>query len=326
MMACYHVCWAHLSVSLAHRDWKYCGPKAAPVSRQLKPPILLIGNVRSGTSMLYRFFDRHPQVKAWYEPRTVWTYAAPGRKHDRFSEEDATDRVSHYIRKRFCQFQRAHGNLRVMEKTPSNVMRIPYVHKIFPESKLLYIVREPLANLSSSELRWTRPIDMNNTIKRLRETPKMQLGYYLWRYAYDLFTVKVLKRKYVSVWGVRYPGIYNDLRRLTVEQVIANQWVACSQRADADLAAINPELVMRIRYEDFVADPVLQFERICEHFGLSMPCELKQFVGKRADPNRQQKWRRLDPKVLQVCLPILKDEMARHSYCVPEDLEALMSS
>ena len=112
------------------------------MSEELKPPILLIGNVRSGTSMMARLFDAHPEVTGWPEPRTVWTYADPARPHDRFDADDATPRVRRWIRRRFLAYQRRHGGLRVMEKTPSNVLRIPYVHAIFPESKLLYLIRE----------------------------------------------------------------------------------------------------------------------------------------------------------------------------------------
>ncbi len=295
------------------------------MSEPLKPPIFLLGNVRSGTTILHRFFDRHPQLTAWYEPRTVWTYADPAREHDRFDESDATERVVRYIRRRFHKYQRAHGDLRVMEKTPSNILRIPYVRKIFPQSKLLYVVREPLANLSSAEIRWTRPINRMNTLKRLRETPKTQLHHYLGRFAYDLITVKLLKRRYVSVWGVRYPAILEDRRRQSVEQVIARQWVACSQYAEQDLARIDPQVVLRLRYEDFVADPVHHFERILDHFELPATDELLEHVRQTIDPNRQNKWRRLDPQVLRDCLPILKEEMARHGYSVPEDLRQLVS-
>ena len=285
----------------------------------LKPPIFLLGNVRSGTSLMHDLFDMHPEVKSWYEPRTIWAYADPGRRHDRFDENDATPDVVTYIRGRFLRYQRKHGNARIMEKTPSNLMRIPYVRAIFPEARYLYLVREPLANISSSEFMWQTPVHANKVWRRLKETPKTQLHYYFARYVVDHTRVRLLRKKYQSVWGVRYPGIYRDIRRLRVEEVIAKQWVACSQQARADLAALDPSIMLNMRYEDFVASPVDQFARVLGHFDLDMTPEIERALEERVDPNRQQKWRRLDPEVIHAALPILSEEMQRHGYDLPDE-------
>lgn len=207
-----------------------------------------------------------------------------------------------------------------MEKTPSNMLRIPYVRAIFPESRLVYLIREPLANLSSSELKWREPITLRHAWRRLMLTPKTQLPYYIGRLARDTFGSRLLKRKHVSVWGVRYPGIQEDLCRLTTEQVIAKQWAACSRQAEEDLAAVPAELVLRVRYEDFVADPVPQFKRVLDHFNLTMTPSLEEHLRATVDPGRQNKWHRLDPQVLRDCLPLLEQEMARHGYHIPADL------
>jgi hypothetical protein len=294
------------------------------VAEQLKPPIILFGNVRSGTSMMHDLFDLHPQIKSWYEPRTIWVYADPARKHDRFDAADATPRVRRYIRKRFLKFQRAHGDRRIMEKTPSNLLRIPYVDAIFPEAKYLYMVREPLANLSSSELRWRTPIHMKHTLERLRETPRTQLHYYLGRFVYDNVSVRILKRKHVSVWGVRYPGVYADLETLTTEQVIARQWVQCCRQAGEDLARIDPERVLRVRYEDFVGDPIGHFQRIAAHFDIDVTPDIERALRETVDPDRQGKWRRLDDHVLRLCLPILRQQMEIEGYDIPEDVRAFL--
>lgn len=291
------------------------------MTEPLKPPIFLLGNVRSGTSMMHDFFDGHPQVKAWYEPRTIWVYADPTRLHDRFEAVDATPRVIRYIRGRFLKFQRHHGNKRIMEKTPSNLLRIPYVHAIFPESKYLYMVREPLAYLSSSEIKWQTAIGIEQTLKRLWESPTTQLHHYLGRFVRDKFTKHVLRSKYVSIWGVRYPGILADLANLPTEHVIARQWAHCSMQAEADLARIDPALVLRMRYEDFVADPVQRFEQICDHFELGLTAKLAKHIAKTVDPTRQRKWQRMDLDRLAKCLPIVEREMKRHGYAVPQELQ-----
>lgn len=286
----------------------------------LKPPIFLIGNVRSGTSMTHSFFGQHPEICTWNEPRTVWCYADPRRRHDRFTADDATPRVRRYVRNRFLKFQQHHGDLRVMEKTPANVLRIPYVRAIFPESKILYIIREPLANISSAELKWREPINPRHLWHRILETPKSQLHYYAWRVLVDHYRTRVLRRKHVSVWGVRYPGINQDINEMTIEEVIAKQWSEASRIAEADLAQIDPEIVLCVRYEDFVADPVNTFDRILAHFDLRITPELVRSLEETVDPNRQSKWRRFDAEVIKRCLPYVLDEMDRHGYTPPDDV------
>lgn len=291
---------------------------------ELKPPILLIGNYRSGTTMLHDLFDLHPEVKSWFEPRTVWQYAAPTRRHDRFDERDATPRVIRYVRRRFLERQRLHGGRRVMDKTPTNTLRIPYVHSIFPESKLLYIIRDPLANLASAEERWKRaPLTAKRAWSRVKECPKTQVPLYAGVFLSQQFNRRVLGKRVSGIWGVKYEGIQHDFRTLTVEEVIARQWVACVRRADEDLKKIeaaDPGAVLRLRYEDFVADPVGQFRRVLDHQGLEMTPGLADRVAELVDPGRQTKWKRLDPGVFERVIPILREDMERHGYAIPEEL------
>lgn len=283
------------------------------------PPILLLGNVRSGTSMVQSFFELCPGVVSWFEPRTVWMYADPGRRHDRFTAADATPRVQGYIRGRFARQQAILGG-RVMEKTPSNVLRLPYVHAIFPECKLIYIIRDPLAQVSSSEFRWRLAINPRHARRRFLETPKSQLHHYIWRAFWDHFRKRVLRKKHVSVWGVRYPGIYDDLKRMPREHIMAKQWAACSKQMAEDIAALPEGLVYQVRYEDLVADPVGHFAAMCAHVGIDPPPEATEAVRRRVDPSRQGKWKRLDPELIDAILPLVESEMARHGYRPPTEL------
>ena len=102
--------------------------------KELKPPIFLIGNYRSGTTIAQKLIGLHPDIVTWYEPRTLWLYADPARRHDEFAENDATEKVVRYIRDRFLEYQSRHGGRRIMENTPSNVLRVPFVHEIFPDA------------------------------------------------------------------------------------------------------------------------------------------------------------------------------------------------
>jgi hypothetical protein len=290
------------------------------MSNTLKPPIILFGNTRSGTTLVQNLVCEHPGMVAWYEPRTLWLYADPGRPDDEFDERDATPKVVRFIRKQFERYQRSHGDRAVMEKTPANIFKIPYVRAILPEARYLYIVREPFAFISSVEFKWQSRLTAKGIRRRLRYTPVGQWPFYAGRFLRDLVAKKVLHRKYLKVWGPRYRGMLEDLETHDLLTVIARQWAEGSRRAARDLAWFEPGRVLAFRYEDLVADPVPLLERICHHVGLDMTVGMERAAIESVKPDRQDKWRRFDPRDLARILPEIEGEMARHGYPVPEEI------
>src|SRR5688572_21456285 len=218
---------------------------------ELKSPIILFGNTRSGATLVQKLISTHPDVVEWYEPNVLWLYADPGRIHDEFDEQDATNKVKQYIRKRFLKYQKRHGNRTVLEKTPQNILRIPYVRAIFPEAKFLFIVRNPFSFISSVEYKWQRPVTGQGIIRRLKDTPISQLHYWVRRYLIQQINKRILRRKYLSIWGPRYQAIQEDLKAQDLFTVIARQWAIPSMKAEQDMAFFDDGQILRLKYEDF---------------------------------------------------------------------------
>lgn len=296
------------------------------MSSELKPPIILLGNTRSGTTVVQKIMSTHSDVVEWYEPNTLWRYADPGRRHDEFDEIDATDKVKRYIRKQFLKYQQQHGNRIVLEKSPHNILRIPYVHAIFPEAKYLYIVRNPFSFISSVELKWQRPVTGKGAVRRLKETPVTQLHYYVVKFIMQQYSKRILKRKYLPAWGPRYKGLENDLKKLDMLTVISRQWSEASKKAEKALARFEDGEVLRLRYEDFVEDPISDLERICVHCGLIMTDNMVKTTKAIVKSDRQDKWRRFDPQVLARIIPEIRDEMRRLGYDIPVEVGQLLQT
>jgi len=290
------------------------------MSGELKPPIILFGNFRSGTTMLQKVISTHPDVVPLYEPVGLWLYADPGRSHDEFDEKDATSRVKSYIRTQFLKYQQQNGNRVIIEKTPHNILRIPYVRAIFPEAHFLYIVRNPLSFVSSVELKWQRPAGHKRIVRRVKSTPVTQLHHYLKRFLNQQWNNRILRRKYLSIWGPRYKGIQEDVKTQDLMTVIARQWSRASSKAERDLARFENGQVLRLRYEDFVQNPIADVERICAHCGLQMTDDMANTVKEMVKSDRNLKWQRFDSNVLARIIPELYDEMARHGYEVPTEV------
>lgn len=296
------------------------------MSGELNPPIILFGNFRSGTTLLQRLISTHPDVVSLYEPVGLWLYADPGRSHDEFDENDATDQVKRYIRGKFLKYQQENGNRIIVEKTPHNILRIPYVRAIFPEAHFLYIVRNPLSFVSSVELKWQRPAGGKRIMRRVKSTPVTQLHHYLMRFINQQWNNRVLRRKYLSIWGPRYKGIQEDLKTQDLLTVIARQWSRSSAKAERDLALFEDGRVLRLRYEDFVEDPISDVERICAHCGLQMTNDMAKIVKETVKTDRRLKWQRFEPHVLAQIIPELSDEMVRHGYEIPAEIAQVVES
>ena len=286
----------------------------------LKPPIILIGNYRSGTSISQKLIGLHPDIVTWYEPRTLWLYADPGRRHDEFDESDATEDVVRYIRGRFLKFESRHGGRRIMEKTPANILKVPYVNAIFPEATYLYIVRNPFSFISSMELKWQRTKTLRGIQRSLASTPVTQTPYYAGHMIDQLVRKKVLRKKYVSIFGPRYKGIEKDLKDHDKLRVIARQWAICERKAREDLAKLGKGRVFSFRYEDLMAKPRTLFRQIYDHCGLAYKDEWLCAAERMVDPKRQQKWRRLEREQLKAILTEVQEEMEIYGYEIPPPL------
>lgn len=289
-------------------------------SGELKAPIILFGNFRSGTTMLQKIIASHPAVVPLYEPVGIWLYADPSREHDEFEEADATDRVKKYIRGWFLKYQQENGNRIIVEKTPHNILKIPYIRAIFPEAHFIYIVRNPLSFVSSVELKWQRPVGTRRIKARLKKTPFTQWHFYVGRLLKQQWSSRVLKRKYLPIWGPRYRGIQQDLKEKDLLTVIARQWARASFKAERDLSHFEPGQVLKLRYEEFVDDPLSGLERICAHCGLEMTTELARQVQDMVKTDRKNKWQRFEANDLARIMPELLSEMQRAGYSVPDEI------
>jgi hypothetical protein len=131
---------------------------------------------------------------------------------------------------------------------------------------------------------------------------------------------RILRRKYLSIWGPRYRGIQEDLKAHNLLTVIARQWSICSAKAEKDMATFKTGQILRLRYEDFVEDPISDLERICAHCGLEMSGDMVKAAREMVKSDRKLKWQRFDPRDLALILPEIEDEMQRHGYEIPAEI------
>lgn len=263
--------------------------------------------------MLAHVFGKLPSACTWHEPRTVWVYADPGRVHDRFEACDAVEPVRSYIRRRFERYASARGATFLAEKTPSNVVRVPYVNRIFPEARFVHIVRHPVAVAESAESVWSWTPGFRRVVRRIRETPVRQLPFYL-RKAVSELAVKVgLESPRDRVWGLRYPGWEMDFRERSLEEFSALQWLHGTRAARQDLDGVDPARVATVRYEDMVADPREAIAAILDHFGIHAADSVNR-MAKAVHGDRKNAWTSVPIKDQRRVFDIVGSEASRWGY------------
>lgn len=101
----------------------------------------VIGCARSGTSILGELIASHPAVKYIFEAHSIWELGGPGENGShRLTVEHATPAIKAEIESWFRN--QGQDTQVLVEKNPRNILRIPYIKEIFPEAKIIHIVRD----------------------------------------------------------------------------------------------------------------------------------------------------------------------------------------
>ena len=111
-------------------------------------PILIVGMMRSGTTLLEQIVSSHPEVGAG-EELTYWDEGWPGGLIDKGMLPDAgqiAELGEGYLN---LLGRLAPGKRRVTDKNPFNYWRLGTIHACFPEARILHNRRLPIDNCLS---------------------------------------------------------------------------------------------------------------------------------------------------------------------------------
>ena len=223
----------------------------------MKVPIIIIGAPRSGTSVLGRILSRHPDLAYSNEPRMIWRYQND-HLSDALQPVHATPEVKRYIRAKFEAYVRDHSRKRLLEKTPSNSLRVGFVREVFPECKIIHIIRNGFDSALSIRDYWNgftsglsySKIDGEESIlkQRLREMHPRQFPFYAAEFLARALGSKVGIGQ--VMWGPRFPGMKQFVREQGVLAVSALQWRLCVEQSCHYGRQIPESAYREVRLED----------------------------------------------------------------------------
>jgi uncharacterized protein (TIGR03032 family) len=257
--------------------------RRSPTAHRFDRPIFVVGAPRSGTGLLFEALARSP---------TVWSVggeshglieavpglhpAARGFDSNRLTRTDATPVTAERLRGAFLQELRDRADqplppdvdgVRMLEKTPKNALRIPFLNAIFPRSLFVYLYREPREALSSMIDAW-------------------QSGRFV--------TYPQLPGWDGAPWSLALTPEWRKLRGAALPEIVADQWSKVQTTLLNDLQRLPPERVCAIDYAGLIEDAAAALAAVTEfaQIDLDQPPTPLPHSSTTLTPPDPEKWRR----------------------------------
>ena len=236
-------------------------------------PTIIIGAPRSGTNILRDTLCRMPPFATWDcdEINPVWRHGHITHPHDRFDAAMAKPDIIAFLRRSFLKAWKRFGRPPfLVEKTCANSLRVPFIVAAFPEARFIFLVRDGVDVVASAQKRWRGEMELASLPyywAKVRSTPLVDLPVYGARFVQSRLSMMLGASDHLSFWGPQYPGIQDDLKSLSLDEVCARQWVSCVEDANAALSALPPDRICRVAYEELAFMPDAQIARIGAFLG-----------------------------------------------------------
>jgi hypothetical protein len=193
---------------------------------------------------------------------------------------------------------------RLIDKTPRNALRVPFVDRLFPDAHFVYLMREGRDNVNSLINAWRTPRYRTYELPEPHAIPGADPKW--WKF-------------------VLYPGWRDDMKG-PLEVVCAKQWVASNDLALGASTAVDAARWTAIRYEDLVGEPEAEIGRLMTALGLPYedPVRARAAATRTTainvvTPPERGKWRRENPNEIGAIQDLNSPTMKPMGYTIDAD-------
>jgi hypothetical protein len=279
------------------------------VTRPAMPdPVFVVGCSRSGTTVTYETLAAAPQFLTfgWEIPQfwdglhgpltNGWESEAAGAEDARPGHRDAA----------FRYFYQRLGAGWVLDKTCINVMRIPYLRKLFPRAKFVFIQRDGRDNISSMMDGW----------RMGRTDGRFELSQFFGPFPDPV----AINGGEFREWAFFLAPGWREYNRASLEEVCAFQWISANRMALDAARDIPPEQWVHLRYEDLFERPVDMFRQAFERLDVPFTAELRDRCADLRPTSvvkgkpKKQKWKEHNPDAIARILPRIGPLMRELGY------------
>lgn len=275
--------------------------------------VFIIGSPRSGTTILGEILDKHNEISQWYEPYFIWDRFFRNSSDDERTVKDATPKITRRIRHDFVRYKKKTGTRIIVDKSPRNSLKIPFIREIFPRARFVHILRDGRDVTLSIHKEWMRRKNLftdqtrkyhvnyrelfqvvNEWLKRQRFIKDKTRA--LWFETRGHLINKSLHLNRLRWngeigWGPRFKGWEHVYRNHSLLQFNAFQWLKCVESIYKSWTKIPSQYKMEIRYEKFVAEGERTIADVLRFLGLAGYEQFLRSMPKLKKDN-YDKWRK----------------------------------
>jgi LPS sulfotransferase NodH len=274
------------------------GQSAGQGDRLLETPVFIVAAPRSGSTLLFDTLACSPGFNT-FGGEAHWLIegleqlrpGAPGVDSNRLMAVQATAGIIALIRQAaVAKLQGYQGRApttgaRMLEKTPKNSLRIPFLKQVFPDARFIFLWRDPRDNLNSIMEAWRSGNWVTYPAVPGWDGP----------------------------WSLLLPPGWQALRGAPLEAVAARQWLTANEIALDDLQELPRQDWTAVSFHDLVGDPAATVRRLCEFAGVEFDAALQARTANAALPQSRSthtapapdKWLKNKPAIERV-LPDLQ--------------------
>jgi hypothetical protein len=276
------------------------GPRASGGEGGFDRPVFIMSPPRSGSTLLFEtlaqargVFTIGGESHAIIEGVPELNVIAHNYDSNRLDASIATPVLAETLRRRFLSELRDRDGVRpdgrpvrLLEKTPKNSLRVPFLAKVFPQAQFVFLYRDVRETLSSMIEAWRsgRFVTYRNLPGWDGELP----------------------------WSLLLTPGWRDLNGLSLPEIVARQWETATRILLDDLAGIPSEHITIARYDALLSNPAGEIAHLCKalDFGWDRPIDKLPLSRYTVTPPDPDKWRRHETEILGV-LPGLQGTVER---------------
>lgn len=271
--------------------------------------VFIVGSPRSGTTLLGDILAAHPAVSVWYEPHFLLDHDFREAPNDCRVASEATEKVQRAIKKSFDRYHEHCGRQVIVDKSPGNSLKIPFLRTIFPDAKFVHVLRDGRDTTLSIAVEWKKRTSM----LRKRNLHQMARTIWTWLNRYNRVEHKLgaLLFEFGDIpdllqggwrlarwtrwgvspgWGPQFEGWQDVIAKVSPLEFNALQWVKCVDAVLAESRQMDGHHFIEVRYETLLEQPETTLKQVLDLFKVGMPANFMAQLPIFKD-NNYNKWK-----------------------------------
>ncbi len=266
-------------------------------------PVFILSAPRAGSTLLFETLSQFPDVWTIGEESHELIEGIPelhpsARNYtsNRLTPSDVSPGIASVLRERFARQLEDRGgrafsdfpicqqpeNVRFLEKTPKNALRIPFLRAVFPDARFIFLHRDPRENISSLMEGWR-----SRRFVAYRDIPG-------WPY---------------REWSFLLVQGWQSLKDRPLAEIAACQWKMANACILEDLKDLPASSWYSVSYADLVQEPEKTIREISRFSGFCRDAHIEQIISQPLPISRMalseplsEKWRK-NEKAIAAMLP-----------------------